>query len=63
MQLNTGSITRGPAGNDLNVEPAWMQGITGSGVVVGIVDNGKQIGTDFEFGGGGGGGVQPVCLS
>ena len=42
LQLNTGSITHGPAGNDLNVEPAWMQGITGSGVVVGIVDNGNQ---------------------
>ena len=26
---------------DLNVEPAWIQGITGCGVVVGVVDDGK----------------------
>ena len=26
---------------DLNVEPVWMQGITGDGVVVGIVDDGQ----------------------
>lgn len=39
MQKNTGQ-TRGPSGLDLNVEPAWMQGITGEGVIVGIVDDG-----------------------
>ena len=38
-QENTGQ-TRGPSGLDLNVEPAWMQGITGEGVIVGIVDDG-----------------------
>ena len=43
VQLNNGSFTNGPSGKDLNVEPAWMQGITGSGVVVAIVDNGKFI--------------------
>ena len=39
-QENTGQ-TLGPSGLDLNVEPAWMQGITGDGVVVGIVDDGQ----------------------
>ena len=39
-QLNTGQ-TNGPAGLDLNVEPAWMQGITGSGVVVSFMDDGQ----------------------
>jgi furin len=38
---NTGQ-TRGPSGLDLNVEPAWMQGITGEGVIVGIVDDGME---------------------
>ena len=40
FQENTGQ-TRGPSGLDLNVEPAWMQGITGEGVIVGIVDDGQ----------------------
>ena len=40
MQLNIGQ-TGGPAGRDINVVPAWMQGFTGKGVVVGIVDEGK----------------------
>ena len=39
IQENTGQ-TFGPSGLDLNVEPVWMQGITGDGVVVGIVDDG-----------------------
>ena len=26
---------------DLNVEPVWVQGINGSGVVVGVVDDGE----------------------
>ena len=38
-QLNTGSIA-GQSGKDLNVEPAWMQGITGKGVVVSVFDDG-----------------------
>ena len=42
MQLNTGQ-TNGSAGRDLNVIPAWMQGITGKGVVVSVVDDGKSI--------------------
>ena len=39
FQKNTGQY--GPSGLDLNVEPAWMQGITGDGVVVGLVDDGQ----------------------
>ena len=46
MQLNTGQ-TRGPAGRDLNVVPAWMQGITGKGVVVSVVDDGKSLFMDL----------------
>ena len=37
-QRNTGQ--NGPPGLDLNVEPAWMQGVTGDGVIVGLVDDG-----------------------
>ena len=33
--------TSGRPGLDLNVEPVWMQGITGRGVVVTVVDDGK----------------------
>ena len=42
MQLNTGQ-TRGPSGLDLNVEPAWMQGKNGNGVIVALVDDGEYI--------------------
>ena len=38
-QLNTGQIG-GSMGRDLNVEPAWMQGINGEGIVVAVVDDG-----------------------
>ena len=41
-QKNTGQ-TNGPSGLDLNVEKAWIQGITGDGVVVGVVDDGECI--------------------
>ena len=41
FQENTGQ--NGPSGLDLNVEPAWMQGITGQGVVVGLVDDGERL--------------------
>ena len=27
-------------GHDLNVEPAWIQGLTGRGITVAIVDDG-----------------------
>ena len=39
-QLNTGQLGNFP-GRDLNVEPVWIQGITGDGVTVGIVDDGE----------------------
>ena len=39
-QDNTGQ-TNGPSRLDLNVQPVWMQGIDGSGVVVAIVDDGE----------------------
>ncbi|MGJ3250020.1 MAG: S8 family serine peptidase [Elainellaceae cyanobacterium] len=32
----------GLAGEDLNVLPVWERGITGQGVVIGIVDDGLQ---------------------
>ena len=44
VQLNTGQ-TDGAGGKDLHVEPVWRQGITGSGVVVTVVDEGE---TDLE---------------
>ena len=39
-QENTGQ-TKGPSGLDLKVEPAWIQGVTGGGIVVGFVDDGE----------------------
>ena len=38
-QLNTGQVGSTPF-LDLNVERAWMQGITGEGVIVSFVDDG-----------------------
>ena len=40
-QLNTGQ-TDGAVGKDLHLEPVWRQGITGSGVVVTVVDEGES---------------------
>ena len=39
-QLNSGQA--GDGGRDINVEPAWLQGLTGSGVTVAIVDDGES---------------------
>lgn len=39
VQVNTGQF--GPQGLDLNVEGAWIQGITGCNRVVAIVDDGR----------------------
>ena len=39
-QENSGQY--GQSGLDLNVEPAWMQGATGHGVVVAVVDDGQS---------------------
>lgn len=43
FQRNTrqSTLAFGPVGLDLNVQPAWIQGVTGAGVVVSIVDDGK----------------------
>ena len=41
VQLNTGQLNSSDAGNDLNVERAWLQGLTGCGTVVAVVDDGK----------------------
>lgn len=38
---NTGQFGATP-GNDINVLPAWAQGYTGTGVVIGIVDDGPE---------------------
>ncbi len=45
VQRNTGQTTaqlqsNDDSGNDLRVEPAWIQGYTGCGIVVGVVDDG-----------------------
>lgn len=40
LQFNGGSGQEGPTKFDLNVVPAWIQGYTGKGVVVSVVDEG-----------------------
>ena len=45
LQFNTGQSNiqnDDDAGNDLNVEPAWIQGYTGCNSIVGVVDDGKK---------------------
>ena len=42
MQLNRGQLGLQYIGRDLNIEPVWMQGITGLNVTVSVVDDGKQ---------------------
>ena len=39
-QLNTGQHGNQFIGNDLNVERAWLQGVTGCNVTVTVVDDG-----------------------
>ena len=41
LQLNEGQ-TGGPVGVDINVLPVWRKGISGKGVVVSILDDGKK---------------------
>ena len=41
FQNNTGQTGEKVLLLDLNVEPAWIQGYTGRGVVVAVVDDGK----------------------
>jgi hypothetical protein len=43
IQLNTGQLAAADAGNDMNVERAWLQGLTGCGMVVAVVDDGKGV--------------------
>ena len=43
LQLNTGQLNRTDAGRDLNVERAWLQGLTGCGIVVAVVDDGNNV--------------------
>ena len=41
IQLNTGQYGDEYQGNDLNVEKAWLQGLTGCNVTVAVVDDGE----------------------
>ena len=36
-----GQLNDSDMGRDLNVERAWLQGITGCGIVVAVVDDGN----------------------
>ncbi|KII65079.1 PC3-like endoprotease variant A [Thelohanellus kitauei] len=38
--LNTGQSS-GPAGVDIDVLPVWSQGITGKGIIISVLDDGK----------------------
>ena len=40
VQLNSGQYGQELVGNDLNVEKAWLQGLTGCNVTVAVVDDG-----------------------
>lgn len=40
-QLNSGQFGVDYKGNDSNVEKAWLQGLSGCGVTVTVVDDGK----------------------
>ena len=42
LQYNDGQLGDSTKRRDLNVEPAWIQGITGRGVTVAIVDDGTM---------------------
>ncbi len=41
---NDGQVTGAVAGVDINVEPAWAEGIRGEGSVIAIVDTGTELG-------------------
>ena len=41
-QLNTGQYGNEYRGNDLKVEQAWLQGVSGCNVTVTVVDDGKS---------------------
>ena len=40
MQYNNGKVTGATKSLDINVVPAWIQGVTGKNVIVTIVDDG-----------------------
>lgn len=42
VQLNRGQVGLEYIGRDMNIEPVWMQGITGLNVTVAVVDDGKH---------------------
>lgn len=41
--MNSGQVDGVKLGLDLNVEPVWLQGITGKDVVVSIMDDGGLV--------------------
>ena len=41
-QNNTGQTGESTLKLDINVEPAWIQGYTGKGIVVAVVDDGES---------------------
>ena len=43
LQLNSGQLGLPDIGHDLNVEPVWIQGITGCNSFVAVVDDGKTL--------------------
>lgn len=43
LQLNSGQLGLPDIGHDLNVEPVWIQGVTGCNSIVAIVDDGKTL--------------------
>ena len=42
MQYNTGQYDA-TKGLDINALRAWMQGVTGTGTVVAVIDDGKRV--------------------
>ena len=42
FQLNTGQFNSSFAGADHKIQRAWIQGLTGCGVTVAVVDDGKN---------------------
>ena len=43
-QNNTGQTGENSLLVDVNVEPSWIQGFTGSDVIVAVVDDGEWVG-------------------
>ncbi len=49
--MNTGQLNPSDAGRDINVVRAWLQGVTGCGIVVAVVDDGnaKELASDIIY--------------